>query len=100
MTIPPHHGTVYKLRKVGIPVGAHRDRQITRGEYESWDLIASMDRENERGLNRILDGAPNGACHKLLDCAGSNRDVAEGCSGLFEHVTGINAPLLPGIEAR
>ena len=75
-----------------------------------------MDRENERGLNRILNGDPNGTCHKLLEFAGSNRDVAdpwytgdfdatyrdiaEGCSALFEHVTGINAPLLPGIEAR
>lgn len=113
---PPHHGTVSKLREVGIPVGAHRARQITRGEYGNWDLIAYMDRENERGLNRILDGDPDGTCHKLLEFAGSNRDVAdpwytgdfdatyrdiaEGCSALFEHATGINAPLLPGIEAR
>lgn len=113
---PPHRGTVAKLREVGIPVGAHRARQITRNEYENWDLIAYMDRENERGLDRILNGDPNGTCHKLLEFAGSNRDVAdpwytgdfdttyrdiaEGCSALFEHVTGINAPLLPGIEAR
>ena len=39
---PPHHGTVAKLREVGIPVGAHRARQITRGEYGNWDLIAYM----------------------------------------------------------
>ena len=113
---PPHRGTVAKLREVGIPVGAHRARQITRNEYENWDLIAYMDRENERGLNRILDGDPNGTCHKLLEFAGCNRDVAdpwytgdfgatyrdiaEGCSALFEHVTGINAPLLSGIEAH
>lgn len=36
-----------------------------------------MDRENERGLNRILDGDPDGTCHKLLEFAGCNRDVAD-----------------------
>lgn len=30
---PPHHGTVAKLREVGIPVVAHRARQVRRAEY-------------------------------------------------------------------
>ena len=46
---PPHHGTVNMLREVGVPVGTHRARQITRAEYNDWDIIAYMDAENERG---------------------------------------------------
>ena len=36
---PPHRGTVAKLRELGIPVGAHRARQVTRAEYDTWDRI-------------------------------------------------------------
>ena len=36
---PPHHGTVAKLREVGIPVVAHRARQVRRAEYADWDYI-------------------------------------------------------------
>ena len=30
---PPHHGTVAKLREAGIPIVAHRARQVRRAEY-------------------------------------------------------------------
>ena len=43
---PPHHGTVAKLREVGIPVVAHRARQVRRAEYGDWDHIVYMDDEN------------------------------------------------------
>lgn len=111
---PPHHGTVNKLRSVGIPVSAHRARQITRAEYDDWDVIAYMDTENERGLRRILTGDPRGVCHRLLSFTESARDVADpwytgdfgatyrdvllGCSALFEHLTGTHAPALPGSD--
>lgn len=113
---PPHHGTVNKLRSVGISVGAHRARQITRAEYNDWDVIAYMDAENERGLGRILAGDSRGICRRLLSFAGSTRDVADpwytgdfdttyrdvllGCSALFEHLTGAHAPALPGTDLR
>lgn len=112
----PHHGTVGKLRSVGIPVGAHRARQVTRAEYGDWDVIAYMDAENERGLRRILGDDPSATCRKLLSFAGSARDVAdpwytgdfdatyrdvvEGCSALFEQLTGMDAPELPGARNR
>lgn len=51
---PPHHGTVAKLREVGIPVVAHRARQVRRAEYGDWDHIVYMDAENARGLRRHL----------------------------------------------
>lgn len=74
---PPHHGTVRKLREVGVPVLEHRARQIARGEYSNWDHIVYMDANNERNLMRILEGDPEGKCRKLLSFAGSDRDVAD-----------------------
>lgn len=63
---PPHHGTVSKLREQGIPVGRHRARQITRSEYADWDLIVYMDGENERSLDGLFAGDPDGTCVALL----------------------------------
>lgn len=74
---PPHHGTVRKLRQVGVPVLEHRARQITRDEYNDWDLFIYMDANNERNLMRILDGDPEHKCRKLMSYAGSPRDVAD-----------------------
>lgn len=74
---PPHHGTVNKLREVGVPVGRHRARQITRGEYGEWDHIVYMDEENSWGLERILHGDPDGKVSRLLDWTDSPRDVAD-----------------------
>lgn len=37
---PPHLGTVAKLREVGIPVVAHRARQVRRAEYGDWIALS------------------------------------------------------------
>mgnify|MGYP000004957941 FL=1 len=74
---PPHRGTVRKLREVNVPVLEHRARQVMREEYESWDLIVYMDSNNERNLLRLLGGDPQGKCRKLMNFAGSGRDVAD-----------------------
>ena len=74
---PPHHGTVDKLRREGVPVGSHRARQLRRDEYDVWDHIIYMDAENARGVSRILGGDPEGKVSRLLDWAGSPRDVAD-----------------------
>ena len=74
---PPHRGTVNKLREVGIPMRAHRARQITRGEYADWDHIVYMDAENAGDLNRILHGDPDGKVSRLLDWTDAPHDVAD-----------------------
>ena len=74
---PPHPGTVERLRRAGVPVGAHRARQVRRDEYDSWGLIVYMDGENRRGLARIFGGDPAGKCRALLSFAGMDRDVAD-----------------------
>lgn len=100
---PPHHGTVAKLREVGIPVVAHRARQVRRAEYGDWDHIVYMDAENARGLRRIFgDAGPDGKITRLLDwteCPGdvadpwytgnfdaTYRDVLAGCTAMLEQL--------------
>ena len=74
---PPHHGTVAKLREVGIPVVAHRARQVRRAEYGDWDRIVYMDAENARGLHRIFGDDPDGKITRLLDWTDHPGDVAD-----------------------
>ena len=74
---PPHHGTVGKLRREGIPVGRHRARQVRRDEYGRWDHIIYMDAENAWGLRRILGDDPDGKVSRLLDWTGRPADVAD-----------------------
>lgn len=74
---PVHPGTVRKLAEVGIPVHAHRARQISRSEYGDWDHIVYMDSENAWGLTRILRHDPEGKVSRLLDWTDHPRDVAD-----------------------
>lgn len=74
---PPHHGTVAKLREVGIPVVAHRARQVRRAEYGDWDHIVYIDDENARALYRIFGKDPDGKISRLLDWTDRPGDVAD-----------------------
>lgn len=74
---PPHHGTVAKLREVGIPVVRHRARQVRRAEYGDWDHIVYMDAENARGLRRIFGDDADGKISRLLDWTDRPGDVAD-----------------------
>lgn len=73
----PHYGTVGKLREKGVPVLAHRARQVRRSEYADWDHIVYMDAENARGLARILGSDPDGKVSRLLDWTSRPGDVAD-----------------------
>ena len=74
---PPHHGTVSKLRQVGIPVVPHRARQMTRGDYLHYDYLIGMDTANIRNMNRIANGDPQGKIYKLPSFAGIGKDIAD-----------------------
>ncbi len=74
---PPHHGTVRKLREVGIPVIPHHAVQMTRADYDKYDYLIGMDSANIRNMTRIADGDPEGKIYKLLSFAGIDRDVAD-----------------------
>lgn len=74
---PPHHGTVRKLQQVGIPVVQHKARQMQKSDYEKYDYLIGMDDWNIRNMNRIAGGDPENKICKLLEFAGSDRDIAD-----------------------
>ncbi|MGN0731068.1 MAG: low molecular weight protein-tyrosine-phosphatase [Treponema sp.] len=72
-----HNGTRTKLRQMNIPFTEHRARQITIDDYEDWDFLICMDRNNLRNMQRILGNDDEYKFHLLLEYAGENRDIAD-----------------------
>lgn len=100
---PPHPGTIWKMKEVGVPVIRHRASQLNRRDYDRYDYFIGMDTWNIRNMNRILDGDPEGKVYKLLAFHGDGRDIAdpwytgnfdatyedvlEGCEGLLQFLS-------------
>ena len=75
---PVHPGTVGELRRHDIGgFEKKRARQLRWGDYDAFDLIIGMDEANMRNMDRMLGGDPAGKLHKMLEFAGSTRDVAD-----------------------
>ncbi len=88
-----------KLAEHGISCAGHAARQLTRRDYERWDLLIGMDSANIRTMTRICGGDPQGKIFRLLDFTdrpgdvadpwytgdfeATWRDVDEGCRGLL-----------------
>lgn len=72
-----HRGTRAKLAEQGIPFEKRQARQVTKRDYEDFDYLILMDRENLRGLSRIIGGDPAHKVYRLLDFAGQDRDIAD-----------------------
>lgn len=96
-----HHGTRRKLREMGIPLIPHRAVQITKGDYQEYDLLIGMDQWNIHNIERITGRDRDGKIHLLLEFAGEKGDIADpwytgnfdatyqdvlrGCQGLLEY---------------
>ena len=72
-----HHGTRNKLREVGIYCGDHKARRMTVEDYENFDYLIGMDRENAYNMRRIVGGDPDNKMYSLLSFAGLSRDIAD-----------------------
>ena len=73
------------LRQKGIPFDDHRAVQITRSDYDRYDMIIAMDRANVRNIMRITGGDPDDKIRLLLSYCGIDRDVDDPWySGDFE----------------
>ena len=95
-----------KLLEQGIPCGQHAARQMTRADYDRFDLLIGMDRSNLRTMQRICGGDPAGKMHRLLDYTdrpgdvadpwytgdfeATWRDVSTGCQGLLASIQNKN----------
>ena len=66
-----------ELARRGIPCEKRGARQLTRRDYEEYDLLICMDENNLRNIRRMLPGDPQGKVHKLMEYALSHADVAD-----------------------
>lgn len=92
-----------ELAKHGIACAGKRAVQLTKADYNHYDLLIGMDENNIRNMMRILGADPEGKVHKLMDYTGRGgdvadpwysdrfdiayRDIEEGCKALMEHLT-------------
>ena len=91
-----------ELAKHGIGCDGKRARQITKEDYDKFDLILCMDDNNVRNVKWIIPSDPQDKIKKLMTFAGTNANVADpwytgdfettyndilqGCKGLFEYL--------------
>ena len=91
-----------ELAKHGIRCEDRRAVQLTREDYERYDLFIGMDRANVRGMHRILGGDPEGKIRLLMEYTDRGgevadpwysdrfdvtyRDIEEACRGLIDQV--------------
>ena len=62
-----------KLAEHGIRCDGHSARQMTRADYNRFDLLIGMDQWNLRNMERICGGDPEEKIRPLLP----NKDVAD-----------------------
>ena len=91
-----------KLAEHGITCEGHSARQMTRADYDRYDLLIGMDRENMDSMRRICGGDPAGKLHLLMDYTDlpgnvadpwytrnfekTWQDVLQGCTALLEYL--------------
>ena len=97
-----HHGTAAILDRLGIDYSGKRARQMTKKDYQDYDMLIGMDEWNMRNMNRIAGGDPEGKLHLLLDFTDrpgdvadpwytrnfevTYRDIMDGCEGLLRYL--------------
>ena len=91
-----------ELAAHGISCDGKNARQMTRADYDRFDLLVCMDASNLRRMERICGGDPIGKMSRLLDHTtrpgdvadpwytgdfeATWRDVLEGCSRILEEL--------------
>ena len=97
-----HHGTAAVLDRLGIDYSEKRARQMTKKDYQDYDMLIGMDDWNMRNMNRIAGGDPDGKLYLLMDFTDrpgevadpwytrnfevTYRDVMDGCEGLLAYL--------------
>ena len=100
---PVHYGTRTKLAQFGISVAGKHAVQVTKRDYEHYDLLLVMDSNNIRNLRRVLGEDTQNKVHLLLDYTERKgesiadpwytgdfdvtyNDIMEGLTGLLEQL--------------
>lgn len=66
-----------KLAEHGISCQGKTARQLTRGDYDRFDLLIGMDSANLRNMKRMCGGDPEGKISLLMDYTRRPGDVAD-----------------------
>lgn len=66
-----------KLAEHGISCKGKTARQMTRADYDRFDLLIGMDTSNIRNMKRICGDDPEGKIHQLMDYTDRPGDVAD-----------------------
>ena len=66
-----------KLSEHGIACGGHAARQLTKQDYDEYDLLIGMDSANLRNMHRICGDDPDGKLRLLMDYTDRPGDVAD-----------------------
>ncbi len=74
---PVHYRTRRKLAQYGISVAGKTAVRMKKQDYDSYDYLIGMDDANIRNMIRIAGGDPDHKICKLLEFAGSTRDIAD-----------------------
>lgn len=100
---PVHYGTRTKLAQFGISVAGKHAVQVTKRDYEYYDLLLVMDSNNIRNLRRVIGEDTQNKVHLLLDYTERKgesiadpwytgdfdvtyNDIMEGLAGLLEQL--------------
>lgn len=99
---PVHPGTRNKLTQYGISAAGKTAVQLTKEDYNKYDYLIGMEASNIRNILRIVGSDNRHKVYKLLQFAGSERDIAdpwytgnfdvtyndihEGCTALLEYL--------------
>lgn len=91
-----------KLAEHGISCAGKTARQLTRADYETYDLLIGMDQANIRNIERICGPDNAHKIHLLMEYVNSTREVADpwytgdfeqtwqdvlaGCQGLLKKI--------------
>lgn len=100
---PVHYGTRNKLAQFGISVAGKHAVQVTKRDYEHYDLLLVMDSNNIRNLRRVIGEDTQNKVQLLLDYTERKgesiadpwytgdfdvtyNDIMEGLAGLLEEL--------------
>lgn len=99
---PVHKGTLKKLAQDHISAAGKQAVQLTKEDYDKYDLILGMERVNVRNILWIIGSDPQEKVHRLLDFTEQPRDIADpwytgdfdiayaeikaGCAALLKHL--------------
>ena len=99
---PVHYGTKRKLAEVGISCEGKRAVQLTKKDYDEYDMLIAMDEMNICNIMRIIKSDPKNKVSLLLAHSDENRSIADpwytgnfdntyndilkGCTALFKEL--------------